>query len=82
MNKRLLWTTALLTTALGIRYAVKPNQSRQLTLLGLTHTGNFPRIVPPAQPIDVVKVGEYQSQTKTKATVIARIQPHELAGVR
>lgn len=83
MNKRLLWTTAaLLTTALGIPLCSQAEPIKAVTPSRVNTQAMSPDIVPPAQPIDVVKVGEYQSQTKTKATetVIARIQPHELAG--
>ena len=83
MNKRLLWTTAaLLTTALGIPLCSQAEPIKAVTPSRVNTQATSPDIVPSAQPIDVVKVGEYQSQTKTKATetVIARIQPHELAG--
>lgn len=83
MNKRLLWTTAaLLTTALGIPLCSQAEPTKAVNPRRVNSQAISPGIVPPAQPIDVVKVGEYQSQTKTKATetVIARIQPHELAG--
>lgn len=83
MNKRLLWTTAaLLTTALGMPLCSQAEPTKAVNPSRVNSQAMSPDIVPPAQPIDVVKVGEYQSQTKTKATetVIARIQPHELAG--
>ena len=83
MNKRLLWTTAaLLTTALGIPLCSQAEPIKAVNPSRVNTQAMSPDIMPPAQPIDVVKVGEYQSQTKTKATetVIARIQPHELAG--
>lgn len=83
MNIKLLWATAaLLTTALGIPLCTnaKPTEA------GNTYTVNRRAMSPhtelPTKPINVIKVGEYQSPAETKAsnTVIARIQPHELAG--
>lgn len=82
MNKRILCTTAALLTALGIplscyaqsTQAEKPSSKDKRAVSADT--------IPTAQLKNVVKVGEYQSTTESKAreTVIARIQPHEVAG--
>ena len=83
MNIKLLWATAaLLTTALGIPLCT----NAESTEAGNTNTVNrramSPHTVLPTKPINVIKVGEYQSLAETKAldTAIARIQPYELAG--
>lgn len=83
MNKRLLWTTAaLLTTALGMPLSSHAELSSSVNPYSANRQATTPQTVPPNQPTDVVKVGEYQSpeRNKTDNTVIARIQPHELAG--
>lgn len=82
MNKRLLWTTAaLLTTALGTPLSSYAELSSSVNPYSENRQATTPQTVPPTQPTDVVKVGEYQSPEGNKAdnTVIARIQPHELA---
>jgi len=81
MNKRLLWTTAaLLTAALGTPLCSQAEPIKAVNPFRVNKQ-NVPDIVPPAQPINVVKVGEYHSPTKQRLrTLIARIQPHELAG--
>ncbi len=83
MNKRIFCTTAaLLTAAWGTPLAshAQPNKAVNPSRENRQATPN--QTVPPAQPIDVVKVGEYQSSAGTKANepIIARIQPHEVAG--
>jgi rare lipoprotein A len=81
MNKRLLWTTAVLTTALGIPLAGYAESTKEVNSLRVNRQANSPQTVPTVQPTNVVKVGEYQSSAGNKAnTVIARIQPHQLAG--
>lgn len=83
MNKRLLWTTAaLLTTVLGTPLSSHAELSSSVNPSRANRQATTPQTVPPNQPTDVVKVGEYQSPegNKTDNTVIARIQPHELAG--
>ncbi len=83
MNKRLLWTTAaLLTTALGTPLSSHAELSKAVNPSKANRQATTPQTVPPTQPRGVVKVGEYQSPegNKTDNTVIARIQPHELAG--
>jgi rare lipoprotein A len=79
MNKKLLWTTAaLLTTALGIPLSSNAEQTKEVNPLREQATSPHGSM---AQPTNVVKVGEYQSLTENQAdTVIARIQPHQLAG--
>lgn len=82
MNKRILCTTAaLLTAALGIPLSchaesTKADNSTSENKQLISNT------IPTAQLKNVVKVGEYQSSAKSKArdAVIARVQPHELAG--
>lgn len=80
MNKRLLWTIAALLTTVGIPL-FSNTESTEAGPSTVNRRAMSPH-VPPAQPIKVIKVGEYQSPAETKAsdTVIARIQPHELAG--
>lgn len=73
MNKRLLWTTALLTAALGIPLSGHAESTKENLL---REQANLHVLT----PTNVVKVGEYQSSTGNKKTVIARIQPHQLAG--
>ena len=79
MNKKLLWTTAaLLTTALGIPLSGNAEQTKEVRPLREQATSPQGSM---AQPTNVVKVGEYQSPTENQAnTVIARIQPHQMAG--
>lgn len=84
MNKRLFWTTAaLLTTTLGTPLSSRAQQTKTVNPTSVNRQATSPH-VPPDQPIDVVKVGEYQSRVGTKVTdtVIARIQPHQLASSR
>ncbi|MBV9386870.1 MAG: septal ring lytic transglycosylase RlpA family protein [Chroococcidiopsidaceae cyanobacterium CP_BM_ER_R8_30] len=69
MNKRIFWTAAaLLTAALGAPLASHAQQknSEQPTSSQIG----------PSQPVDAIKVGEYQSTAETQANkaVIARIQ--------
>lgn len=83
MNKRLLWTTAaLLTTAVGIPLSSYAESAKTVNPSKVNREVTSPQTVPPAQPMNVVKVGEHQSIAANKAndTVVARIQPHELAG--
>lgn len=83
MNKRLLWTTAaLLTTAVGIPLSSYAESANTVNRSKVNREVTSPQTVPPAQPMNVVKVGEHQSIAANKAndTVVARIQPHELAG--
>lgn len=82
MNKRLLWTIAALLTTVGIPLFSNGESTEAGNPSTVNKRAMSPHTVPPAQPIDVIKVGEYQSSAETKAsdTVIARIQPHELAG--
>lgn len=76
MNKKLLWTTAaLLIAALATPLCSRAEQTKVVPARANRTTS--PKIIPPEQQSDVVKVGEYQSSTET---VIARIKPHELAG--
>lgn len=82
MDKRILWTTAaLLTTALGMPLAGHA-ETEAINPSRVNRQAASPHTVPPAQMAEVVKVGEYQSPPEKKAsqTVIARIQPHKLAG--
>jgi len=84
MNKRIFWTAAaLLTAALGAPLASHA-QSNDAVDPSKANTQAMSPHSPLAQPIDVVKVGEYQSNTENKAndTVIARIQPHTVAPSR
>lgn len=82
MNKRILCTTAaLLTAALGIPLSchaesTKADNSNSKDKQAISQT------ITTAQLKNVVKVGEYQSSAKSKArdAVIARVQPHEIAG--
>lgn len=79
MDKRIFWTiAALLTTALGTPLSGYAEQNEAV------NPSKTDKTIPPAQPTDVVKVGEYQSPAGKKAsdTVIARIQPHKLASSR
>ncbi len=76
MNKKLLWTTALLTAALGIPLSGRAESPKQVNLL--REQATLPHVL--TEPTNVVKVGEYQSSTGNKNAVIARIQPHQLAG--
>ncbi|PPS45420.1 hypothetical protein B1A85_03980 [Chroococcidiopsis sp. TS-821] len=79
MNKKLLWTTtvALLTAAVGIPLSshaeststIKPSADNQSATPNSTPTTT-----------NAVKVGEYQSSTRQSDSVVARIQPHQLAG--
>ncbi len=75
MNKRIFWTVAaLLTAALGTPLASQAQQNNE--------QATSPQPVPD-RPIDVVKVGEYQTTgTKANDTVIARIQTRTLAASR
>lgn len=77
MNKRLLWTTAaLLTTALGIPLS---SNAEPKEVNPLKEQATSPQVS--TEPPNVVKVGEYQSPTGNQAdTIVARIQPHQLAG--
>lgn len=81
MNKRILWTTAaLLTTAFGIPLSSYAEPAQEVKPLRINRQVISPNL-PSTQLANVVKVGEYQSPTGNKTdTVIARIQPHELAG--
>lgn len=83
MNKRIFWTTAaLVTAALGTPFASHAELSKAVDSSKANRQAMSPDSVSPAQSTEVVKVGEYQSPVGTKAndTVIARIQPHQLAG--
>ena len=83
MNKRLFWTTAaLLTTALGTLLSSHADSSEAGNNPSRVDRQPNPNTAPSLQPPNVVKVGEYQSPAGAKASdkLIARIQPHELAG--
>lgn len=78
MNKQLLWTTtALLATAVGIPLASYA-ESAPTTDPSAVNTAMSP--IPTPKSTSVVKVGEYQSPTRQSNSVVARIQPHQLAG--
>lgn len=79
--KRLLWTTAVLTTALATPLSSHAEQNKETNSSRVNRQAVPSQTLPSTQPTDAVKVGEYQSSAKTKAsdTVIAKIQPHELA---
>ncbi len=82
MNKRLFWTTAALLTAVGIPLASHAQQNKTVNP-SRVNRATSPTVPPTAtQPIDVVKVGEYQSPAGTKGNerLISRIQSHEVAG--
>lgn len=84
MNKRIFWTTAaLLTTTLGTPLSSHAQQTQTVNPTSVNRQATSPH-VPPAQLIDVVKLGEYHSRVGTKVTdtVIAKIQPHQLASSR
>lgn len=81
MNKKLFWTTAaLLTTTFGVPLSASYAESTQEENPVSVNTQAISRV--PTQPPNVVKVGEYQSKAVNQVnnTVVARIQPHELAG--
>lgn len=87
MNKKIFWTTAaLLTTAslapLSASYADSYTESTNAENPVRVNTQAISLDVATTQPPNVVKVGEYQSKAGNQAnnTVIARIQPHEVAG--
>lgn len=83
MNKRLFWTTAaLLTATLGMPLSSHAQQIQTVNPTTVNRQATYPHV--PPQPIDVIKVGEYHSPVRTKVTdtVIARIQPHQLASSR
>lgn len=87
MKKRLLWTTAaLLTTALGTPLSSYAQPTEAVNPSSVNRQARSAHTVPLAEPIDVLKVGEYQSPvgtgTKVSDRVIARIQPHELVGLQ
>lgn len=79
MNKKLLWTTtvALLTTAVGIPLSSHA-ESTPATEPSAVNQSVTPTITP--KTTNAVKVGEYQSPTRQSDSVVARIQPHQLAG--
>lgn len=79
MNKKILWTTAaLLTTAFGIPLSGYAESAQEVNSSRVSQAMS-PQVTA-SQPNNVVKVGEYQSAARDADTVIARIQPHELAG--
>ncbi len=79
MNKKILWTTAaLLTTAFGIPLSGYAESAQEVNSSRVSQAMS-PQVTA-SQPNNVVKVGEYQSAAPKADTVIARIQPHELAG--
>ncbi len=83
MNKRIFCTTAaLLAAAWGTPLASHAQPNKAVNPSRENRQAKPNQTVPPDQPIDVVKVGEYQSSAGTKANepIIARIQPHEVAG--
>ncbi len=83
MNKRLLCTTApLLTAALGVPLACSAESTKAGNPSRENRQAMSSETVTTAQAKNVVKVGEYQSSAATRAKdmVIARIQPHDLAG--
>lgn len=80
-EKRILWTTAALLTAVGIplssyaepNHAVNPSRDNKQAI--------SPQTLPVDQQQNVVKVGEYQPPAGNQAApVVARIKPHEMAG--
>lgn len=82
MKKRLLWTTAVLLTTVGIPLSSHAELPKAVNSGKVNAEATSPHTFQPAQPINVVKVGEYQSPAESKASevVIARIQPHQMAG--
>ncbi len=85
MNKQLFWTTsALLTTALGSPLSSHAQQTNPVNPTSVNRQATSTQTILPVQPTEVIKVGEYQSPAGTKVndTVIARIQPHQLASSR
>lgn len=77
MKKRILWTTAaLLATAIGIPLS---SYAESIDLVDSAAKQAIPTTT--AQPSNVVKVGAYQSPTTNQsASIVARIQPHQVAG--
>ncbi len=82
MNKKLLFTIAALLTTVGIPLSSYAQSNQAVNHSRENKQAMSPERVTTVQAKNVVKVGEYQSTAATKAnnTVIARIQPHELAG--
>lgn len=83
MKKRFLFTTAaLLTAALGIPLSCHAESTQADSPSQGNRQAMPPKTLSTAQPQNVLKVGEYQSSSATRAmdTVIARIQPHAVAG--
>lgn len=81
MNKKLLITTAaLLTAALGLPLSCHAESTRAVNSSRDKAMPESTKKI--AQATNVIKVGEYQSDsaTRTTDTVIARVQPHEQAG--
>jgi rare lipoprotein A len=82
MNKRLFWTTAtLLSVALGTPLASHAQPIKPVNPPRVNRQATSPQTAPPDEHIDVIRVGEYQSEAGTKANdIIAKIQPYEEAG--
>lgn len=79
MNKKIFWTTAaLLTTAFGIPLSGYAESAQEVNSSRVSQAMS-PQVTA-SQSNNVVKVGEYQSAARDADIVIARIQPHELAG--
>jgi len=79
MNKRLLWTSAVLTATFGALLSGNADSSE----VGNHQANTQPTpSTLPSQRTNVVKVGEYNSPPgiNVTQTVVTRIQPHELEG--
>ncbi|PIG93554.1 septal ring lytic transglycosylase RlpA family protein [Gloeocapsopsis sp. IPPAS B-1203] len=76
MNKKLLWTTAaLLATAIGI----PPSYAESTSTIEPSAVNESATPISTPRATNAVKVGEYQSPTRQSNSVVARIQPHQLA---
>ena len=73
MNKRLLWTTAALLTTVGIPLCSQAEPIKAVTPSRVNTQAMSPDIMPPAQPIDVVAVGNDTSANRSSQIKVASI---------